>query len=258
MVGRVLRIAQLETGNRANFRTSELTMISVLVSDSNSLGCHLLADALGRVQPRMNVVGTATRHDELVEKTTGLRPSVVLLSSGLQDGPLSGFRALVQLRGAAPAAKKIMLLESSEPELLVAAFRGGASGVFFRMDSISQLAKCIESVSEGQIWASQAELRLVCEALANCAPLAIAPTPRTCLSNRDRQLLQLLSAGLSPRQISRKMATPESTAARYIAQLCEKLGVRSKVELAMYGMEILQKPASSNAAGSPAGLGKTA
>ena len=58
-----------------------------------------------------------------------------------------------------------MLLDSRDREVVIAAFRGGAQGVFFRADPFHSLVKCIQCVHQGQAWAGNTELQFILEAL---------------------------------------------------------------------------------------------
>lgn len=78
-------------------------------------------------------------------------PDVAVISARLEDGPLTGFKILQQLRASESKISTVMLLDSPERDLVVDAFRGGARGVFCRGYAFNTLPKCIRMVHEGQI-----------------------------------------------------------------------------------------------------------
>ena len=87
------------------------------------------------------------------------QPDIALIGAHLQEGPHSGLACLPQLRAEFPELRWIMLLDQTDPELVVDAFRAGSRGIFARSDSdINLLCKCIRRVAEGQVWADSAQL----------------------------------------------------------------------------------------------------
>jgi DNA-binding NarL/FixJ family response regulator len=77
------------------------------------------------------------------DKLRASQPDVVVISARLEDGPLTGFRILHGLRAVESKIPSVMLLDSTERDLVVDAFRGGARGIFCRGDSFNALPKCI-------------------------------------------------------------------------------------------------------------------
>ena len=211
--------------------------IRVLVADANRVDCQLLAIALMQSSYHLQVVGSAQDTKSLLRAIAEWEPDVVLISADLQDGPGQGFYALGQLRNLKTKTKPrpVMLLESSENAQIVDAFRGGARGVFCRSDSIEKLPKCIWSVHSGQIWASSKELHVVLDILAQILPLRVAGARDTStLTRREEQIVRLVGAGLTNRQISRELNLSEHTVKNYVFRLYEKLGLSSRVEMAVF------------------------
>jgi DNA-binding NarL/FixJ family response regulator len=91
---------------------------------------------------------------------------VALISATLQDGLLSGLAVVLQIHGEYPEARLVVLIDRSEPELVVQAFRAGATGVFSRSKSqFELLCKCVICVHQGQIWANTDQLKSLVDAL---------------------------------------------------------------------------------------------
>jgi len=195
--------------------------------------CGLLAEELARGEGRFQIVAQAMTVGELLDAAR-LDPAIALISSDLQDGPLTGFRALRQLHASHPGVRSIMLLDVCEREAVIAAFRGGARGVFSRAGSLDDLTKCIERVHQGQIWACSNELQFLIEALSTVAPLrGTSPNPPVALSRREQQLATMVAAGLTDVEICRRLNVSEDAIKTHLARVCEKLGVQSRVELAL-------------------------
>ena len=128
-----------------------------------------------------------------------------------------------------------MLLESSEREWVVEAFLAGASGVFARSEPLAALAKCIQCVSQGHVWANSKELGYLLEVLGQTLPLTtIGCRDAVPLSRRDREMLQGVAEGLTNRQIARRLGLSECTVKNYLSRVSNKLGVSTRVKMAKY------------------------
>jgi len=97
------------------------------------------------------------------------------------------------------------------------------------------LSKCIRTVHEGQIWADTRNLAFILEFLTQLKPLRhIKPGGgMTRLTAREAEVVHLLADGLSTRDISHKLALTEHTIRNYLSTIYDKLGVSSRVELAL-------------------------
>src|SRR5580693_4368415 len=97
------------------------------------------------------------------------KPQVVVISAKMGEDHAGGVDLLRELRAQASSPRVIMLLDSSERAAVIEAFRAGAQGVFCRTEPFRLLAKCIQCVEQGQVWASSTELQFLLEALTQPA-----------------------------------------------------------------------------------------
>jgi len=179
------------------------------------------------------------------------RPDVALISARLEDGPLMGFKILHQLRASESKTPTVMLLDSTERDLVVDAFRGGARGVFCRGYSFNALPKCIRRVHEGQIWVSNLELEFLLELVISLRPLKVQQTGgMTLLTPRERDVVRLVAEGMRNQEIALKLNLSEHTVWNYMLKIFDKLGISSRVELVLYafsGVEEMAAPGPSKA-----------
>jgi len=194
-----------------------------------------------------DVVAIANSFGETIREIEKNQPDIALISAHLQDGRMRGYHVLQYLQMLSPKTIAIMLIPDSERDLVVDAFRGGAKGVFCRLQSIKLLPKCIRTVHGGQIWADNRNLAFVLEFLTQLKPLRLVKPGggMARLTPRESQVVQLLADGLSTRDISQNLALTEHTIRNYLSAIYEKLGVSSRVELALYAVarEDLSRPA---------------
>lgn len=144
-----------------------------------------------------------------------------------------------------------MLLDDSEPQIVVAAFRDGASGVFSRKRRSTELRKCIRCVAAGEIWARNKEILFIVEALQKQATPHIANSQGVALlTKREEDVVALAINGLTNRQIARELGLSQHTVKNYMFEIFEKLGISTRVELVLYTLSHQQsKPVSEEATG---------
>jgi DNA-binding NarL/FixJ family response regulator len=141
-----------------------------------------------------------------------------------------------------------MMIPDSERDLVIDAFRGGARGVFCRLQPVKLLSKCIRTVHDGQVWADSQNLHFVLEFLTRLKPLRQLKQGGgiSRLTPREAEVVQLLAEGMSTKEISLKLQLTEHTVRNYLSNVYDKLGVSSRVELALYAVtrEELHDPSS--------------
>jgi DNA-binding NarL/FixJ family response regulator len=100
------------------------------------------------------------------------------------------------------------------------------------------LSKCIRIVHEGQVWADNQNLEFLLEFLTQLKPLRFLKPGGgiSRLTPREVEVVHLLAEGLSTREISQKLAVTEHTIRNYLSLIYDKLGVSSRVELALYAV----------------------
>jgi two-component system nitrate/nitrite response regulator NarL len=208
--------------------------IRVLVADSSPISSQLLAEAIGK-DPEVEALGFSSDPVEIGLITLRSCPDVLLVSAQMQEEPNCGLVLLQQLRTQRPNLKAVVLLDSPKPDVVVRAFRSGASGVFCRTTALDMLSKCIAAVHKGQIWASSEELGFVLAALTHSPQLRSLENRRlSLLSKRERDVVRCLVEGLTNRQIAETLGISQHTVKNYMFKIFEKLGMSNRVELVFH------------------------
>lgn len=206
--------------------------ICVVLAGRTRMDCQLLADSLRRSSGRCRVAATAVSAEEARSIVKQQRPQVALVSPQLGESPLAGFDLVQEMREFSPAARAIMLLDSMEPRMVIYSFQVGAKGVFSRDGSVQALAKCIEVVHGGQIWAGTNELQIILQAMATRTHFEPqSATGAKLLTQREAEVANLVAEGLRNREISERMKLSAHTVKNYLYRVYEKLGISSRVEL---------------------------
>lgn len=215
--------------------TSSGERIRVMVADSSRMVSQLIEAALKRCRQKFEVHAFAGGSQETFRELEKTQPHVAIISSELQDGSLTGFKVLQQLRESESRTSSIMLLDLAERDLVIDAFRTGARGVFTRAHSFSTLPKCICAVHRGEVWVSNDQIELLLELVMRLRPLQIAkPGGTALLTRREQEIVQLVAEGMRNEEISRKLSVTEHTIRNYLTHIFDKLGMSSRVELVLY------------------------
>lgn len=205
--------------------------VSVVVADTTRIHTQLLAEAL-RNDRGLQVVAAALNSGELLAAIARVPIDVVVISNNLDDQPGHGIQVLREMRALRPQIKGIILLDSSNPQVVLECFRAGARGIFSKQERLESLCKCIRAVHEGQVWARSVDLDHALEALAN-SPRVRSTNHKgiELLSARERQVIQHLAGGMSNREIAHTLALSPHTVKNYLFRIFDKLGVSSRTEL---------------------------
>lgn len=224
--------------------------VSIVVADSTRIHTQLLADAMNKDEG-LQVVATASNSADLLGAVLRVPIDVVVLSHNLDNRPGHGTEVLREMRALRPQIKGVILLESSQPEIILDCFTAGARGIFSKQERLETLCKCIRAVHEGQIWARSVELEHVLQALTN-SPRVHATNHNgiELLSARERQVIQYLAGGMTNRDIAKALNLSPHTIKNYLFRIFDKLGVSSRTELLYLTMNNAQARDSAGGNGS--------
>jgi len=218
-------------------------VIDVLIADDSSMNCQLLKGAL-TLRSSFRVVACAVSREEIIGAMNSHSVDVALINESLQDGTLTGFRAVREMHNLFPNTRVVVLLKLPRQDLVIDAFRSGARGIFCRAEPFHLMYKCISAVHEGQIWANSRQLSAVLDALVGEAPLRpVNSQIRVRLTKREKDVVKFVVQGYTNRQTAEKLGLSEHTVSNYLFRTYEKLGISSRVELVLYSLKYPQEPA---------------
>jgi len=117
----------------------------IVLGDATPMQCELLANVLKKDR-EFHVLATGADSKHILRRINEFEPNIAVVSVDLQDGPRTGLSVVAEARAKCRRTQCVVLLDRSDRNLVVAAFRNGARGVFFRAQPIEQLRKCIRVV----------------------------------------------------------------------------------------------------------------
>jgi DNA-binding NarL/FixJ family response regulator len=210
--------------------------IRVLIGLDTPMDCQLLQTAVKSSRQRFDVVACAVSRPVILNCFSRGNVDVALINVDLEDGRLAGLEVLPELRATYHETPVVVLFDTWQDDLILHAFRAGAKGVFCRLEKeLEQLWKCINAVYEGQVWANSGQLQLLLSALRSEAVIPSVPSPgMKSLAVREAQVANLVAEGLSNRNVAAKLGLSEHTVSNYLFRIYNKLGMSSRIELALY------------------------
>jgi DNA-binding NarL/FixJ family response regulator len=190
--------------------------------------------ALLAATPGMEVVGEAGDGRTAPQLAQRLKPDVVVMDISLPE--LNGIDATRQLRAAVPTVKVIALSMHSDERYVAGMLRAGAAGYLIKDGAFEELARAIRAVLAGATYLSP---RITGVVVDGCMRLpAAVPGERAALTEREREVLQLVAEGRSTKEIAGSLHVSVKTVETHRQHIMERLGLTSVAELTKYAIRI--------------------
>ena len=210
-------------------------MTTVLIADDQALvrvGLRKILDS----EPEITVAGEASDGQDAIASARRLRPDVVLMD--IRMPVLDGIEATRRIVGAQPATRVLILTTFGLDGYVYDALRAGASGFMLKDAPAEQIAAAVRIIASGEALLAPAVTRAVIEEFArHPAPAPGPPRAVADLTPREREVLDLLSRGLSNPEICRQLVISEATAKTHVARILQKLGLRDRIQAVIYAYE---------------------
>ena len=210
-------------------------MIRVLLADDQALvrsGFQMILAS----QPDIEVVGEAEDGRQAIDLTNRLAPDVVLMD--VRMPVLDGLEATRRLVELGTSARILILTTFDLDEYVYAAIRAGASGFLLKDVRPSQLADAIRVVADGEALLAPAVTKRLLERFAATLPTPEERAPSLAeLTERERDVLELVAAGLSNSEIAERLFLGETTVKTHVSSLLRKLGLRDRVQAVVFAYE---------------------
>jgi len=211
--------------------------IRILLVDDQRLmreGLRMLLE----LEPDLQVVGEATDGAAALAEYARLTPDVVLMDIRMPG--MDGVEATRRIRQRWPEARILILTTFDEDAYVFDGLRAGALGYLLKDISGHDLAQAVRTVAAGgALIQPSVAARVVAEFARLAAPARPAaerlPEP---LSEREQEILALVAAGLTNREIADRLALAEGTVKNYVTVILGKIGARDRTQAALRAREL--------------------
>jgi len=204
--------------------------IRILLADDHPLFREGVAASLAAAED-FAVVAQAGSGEEAIELARSLHPDLVLLDVSMPG--MGGVAAAAHIASALPQARIVMLTMAETPESLMAALKAGAHGYVLKGVSASELRAIVRNVAAGEAYVTPA---LAAEMLTEFSRPR-APDAFATLTARETDVLDLLSQGLTNRQIGEQLHLAEKTVKHHMTVILQKLHVHTRTEAALLAVQ---------------------
>jgi DNA-binding NarL/FixJ family response regulator len=210
--------------------------IRIVIADDHPIFRDGLRKLLS-LEEGFEVVGEAKDGHEVLGIVQEKEPDILLLD--LRMPGLDGLSVLQQLKYSAAKTRIIVLTASEDKNEFVQAMKYGCSGIVLKQTATELLYKSIRKVHAGEIWLDSHTTAAVMRQFA-APPKAAFPERKTRernpLSQREREIVNLVSQGFKNKEIAEKIFVSEQTVKNHLHNIFDKLGVSDRLELALYAI----------------------
>jgi len=206
--------------------------IRVFLLDDHEIVRRGIADLL-EAESDIVIVGEAGTAAEALNRIPAARPHVAVLDARLPDG--SGIDVCRDIRSSMPEVRCLILTSYDDNDAIFAAVMAGAAGYLLKEIRGSSLVDAIRQVADGKSLLDPAVTERLLARLRDGAP---QDARLASLTEREREILELITEGLTNRQIGERLFLAEKTVKNYVSGLLSKLGMERRTQAAVYGADI--------------------
>jgi two-component system, NarL family, nitrate/nitrite response regulator NarL len=206
--------------------------IRILVADDHAIfrdGLRKLLEGADDVQ----IVGEASNGLECTKMLSKLKPDILLLDLRMPEK--DGLGVLEEVNFDTLPTRVIVLTAAEDDRDVVRAMRLGARGVVLKQSASDLLHKSIRKVHEGEIWLDNRMTAEVIDAFKKSSESG-QRREKPLLSDREKEIVQLVAQGFRNREIGEKLFISEQTVKNHLHNIFDKLGVSDRLELALYAI----------------------
>ncbi len=204
-------------------------MIRVLLVDDHEM-VRLGVSTYLNIQPDIEVVGEASDGQEGVEKAISLRPDVILMDLVMEN--MDGITATKEILAQWPQAKILIVTSYIDDEKVFPAIQAGASGYLLKTSSAQEIAEAVRKTIVGErVIEEEVSEKIQNQDYANQYFLYEE------LTNREREVLDLIAQGKSNQEIAEILFITLKTVKTHVSNILAKLGVEDRTQAAIYAFK---------------------
>jgi two-component system response regulator NreC len=208
--------------------------VKLLVADDHKIFRQGIKKLLEE-EPDLQVVGEAADGREAVKRATELKPDVILMDIAMAN--LNGLEATKQIKKVLPDVKVIMLTMHKNEEYVLHSFQVGASGFILKEGAVEELVSAIRSIHQNKSFLSPSISKTLIEAYLRKMETGKTETPFDLLTDREREVLQLIAEGYTNREVAKALFISVKTVEAHRAHIMNKLNIHEIAKLVKYAIQ---------------------
>jgi two-component system nitrate/nitrite response regulator NarL len=208
--------------------------ITVLIADDHPV-VRAGVRAILLNHPEFAVVGEAGDGEEALRLITELSPQLLLLDLAMPRLP--GLETLRELTARSAETRTVLLTGDVDKKRILEALQLGARGIVLKAAVASDLVDSLRAVIKGEYWLDGRPVNNLVEIIQNLMNIDVPHPKQTFgLTSRELQMISYIVQGCANKEIASQCGIAEETVKRHLKNIFDKLGVSSRLELAMYAI----------------------
>ena len=207
--------------------------LRILIADTHLLTADSLFSVILQSRGNCELIGYAKGAVETVSLCTRLKPDLLLLDAGLSGQ--SGAHIVREIKKATPATRILLYCTTTNEKEILDALRGGADGFLEKSCSRAEFVAAVDRVAAGESHLCARSLNALAKALRRTSGDELRDRKK--LTAREKEILLLVAAGNSSKEIAKKLFLGVSTVETHRANLMTKIGARNVAQLVQYAFE---------------------
>lgn len=213
-----------------------MSRIRVLIVDDHVLVCQALAELL-RLQKDMLVVGQAHDRSQAMELVCSLKPDIVLMDIEMSGERDAGVEATRWIAAQCPQSRVVMLTIHTEEEFLFEAIKAGARGYVLKNTGADELLETIRAAHRGEARLNSAMALKMLEEFRRLSAVRSRPEAEYIhLTDRERDILDLVAQGASNTEIAQHLGISEKTVSNRLSIIFDKLHINNRTQAALFAL----------------------
>ena len=225
----------MENSVEAGLTEAGSAAIRVFLLDDHEIVRRGIANLL-TAEADIEIVGEAGTAAEALARIPAAQPDIAVLDARLPDG--SGIDVCRDIRSSQPSIRCLILTSYDDNDAVFAAVMAGASGYLLKEVRGASLVDAIRQVAAGRSLLDPS----VTERLLDKLRQPVEVDQRlAALTEREKEILDLIADGLTNRQIGERLFLAEKTVKNYVSGLLAKLGMQRRTQAAVYGSQLREE-----------------
>lgn len=211
----------------------KINAVRVLIADDQPIFRHGMRKLL-ETDPGLRVVGEAADGSDVVRLARALLPDVLLLDFSMRG--TGGLNTVRELSTLFPPVHTLLLIAAAGKDEIIEALQLGAHGVLLKQAATDLLSKSIHTLMAGHYWVGRESVADLVKTLRQVTGEGHGRPRKFGLTDRELEVISKVVEGYANKEIAQEFSITEKTVKHHLTNIFDKLGVSSRLELALFAI----------------------